>query len=188
MRPSSFARDGSHRPRLGAIFPAWPWALRMHICGGFRVQVAGEPVAFRGRAQQRPLELLQRLVIHGGRDVYAGALADELWPDSDGDAAQHALESCLHRLRKLVGKDSLATRAGRISLDERRVWLDLWALERELDGLDADRGRGAAAGQLDLRRARIRALHRGPVFGEEGPIPAHGLRTRIETRVARALA
>ncbi len=165
---------------------AWPWPLRIEIFGGLRVARSGEPLAIAGRSQRRPLDILSALIALGGRNVDADVLSDALWPDSDGDAAQHALETGLHRLRKLVGKEAIRTRAGHVSLDERVVWLDLWALERELAAFERC-ARLGARGEVATRRERIRALHCGPAFGEATAPESVALRIRLERRVDRAL-
>ena len=46
---------------------------------------------------------MQALIAFGGTEVSAGVLIDALWPDSEGDAAYHALECALYRLRQLFG-------------------------------------------------------------------------------------
>jgi hypothetical protein len=176
LRPPDDARD------LGT----WPWPLRVEIFGGLRLSKDGEPLVSAPRSQRRPLEILEALVALGAREVDANALSDALWPDSDGDAAQHALETGLHRLRKLVGKQAVVQRAGRISLDERTVWLDLWALERELVACERATRRGASAEAASCR-ARIRALHRGPAFGDATAPESVALRARLQRRVERAL-
>jgi LuxR family transcriptional regulator, maltose regulon positive regulatory protein len=55
---------------------------------------------------------------------------DWLWPDSEADAAQKALDVALHRLRGLLGaNDAVRLFDGRLSLDRTRVWVDAWSFE-----------------------------------------------------------
>jgi hypothetical protein len=66
---------------------------------------------------RKPQELLQALVAFGGTEVSAGVLIDALWPNSEGDAAYHALESALHRSRQLLGaRDAVRMDGGKVSL------------------------------------------------------------------------
>ncbi len=58
------------------------------------------PVRFTGKAQRKPLALLQALVAFGGQRVREDRLSEALWPDADGDAAHQALSTTLHRLRR----------------------------------------------------------------------------------------
>ncbi len=43
-----------------------------------------------GKAQRKPRDLLFHLIIANGRDLEQGWLADELWPDADGDQSIHS--------------------------------------------------------------------------------------------------
>ncbi len=47
----------------------WPWPLRVQTLGQFRVFKGGEPLAFTGKAQRRPLDFLKVVIACGGRDV-----------------------------------------------------------------------------------------------------------------------
>ena len=66
----------------------------------------GAPLAFRGKAQKKPLELLKALVALGGEGVETGRLAAILWPEAAGDAAKVSFDSTLYRLRKLLEQDA----------------------------------------------------------------------------------
>jgi LuxR family transcriptional regulator, maltose regulon positive regulatory protein len=76
--------------------------FRVHVLGRFRLLREGAPIAIPSRLR-KPQELLQALIAFGGTEVSAGVLIDALWPDSEGDAAYHALEMTLSRLRQLLG-------------------------------------------------------------------------------------
>ena len=111
----------------------WPWPYKVYVLGRFRLLKADAPVRFSRRAQRKPLELLQALIAFGATDVPARALIDALWPDSEGDAGYHALESALYRLRQLLGApDALRMASSRLSLDRSQFWVDMWELEDEL--------------------------------------------------------
>ncbi|MCK7497369.1 MAG: hypothetical protein MZW92_46165 [Comamonadaceae bacterium] len=74
-------------------------------------------------------------------------LAELLWPEADGDAAQRAFDTTLHRLRKLLGHErAVVLSEGRLSLNPTVCWVDAWTLERligKLDGLLKGRTRPA---------------------------------------------
>jgi DNA-binding SARP family transcriptional activator len=56
-----------------------------------------------------------------------------LGPDSEGDAAYHALESALYRLRQLLGaRDAVRMEGGKVSLNRDQLWVDMWKFEEEL--------------------------------------------------------
>jgi hypothetical protein len=113
---------------------AWPWPLRICALGAFEITIDEAPLTFNGKAQKRPLELLQALVAFGGVGVAESTLCDALWPDAEGDAARKSLEVATHRLRKLLGHDrSILVRAGKLSLNRELVWVDCWSFERKLE-------------------------------------------------------
>jgi DNA-binding SARP family transcriptional activator len=110
----------------------WPWPIKIFTLGRFEVRREGEPIRFSGKTQKRPLALLKGLIALGGENVSEDRLSDLLWPDADGDAAQDALATTLHRLRQLLTYDAIRRQAGRLSLDRHHCWVDVWALDRML--------------------------------------------------------
>ncbi len=62
------------------------------------VRVSNVPVALR----EAERALLFAIAYRPG-PVSSDALADELWPDRDGDVAKNALRVCMHRLRRALG-------------------------------------------------------------------------------------
>jgi LuxR family maltose regulon positive regulatory protein len=106
--------------------------FKVHVLGRFRLLRGGAPIAIPARLR-KPLELLQALIAFGGTEVGAGVLIDALWPDSEGDAAYHALESALYRLRQLLGtRDAVRMEGGKVSLNRDQLWVDMWEFEEEL--------------------------------------------------------
>jgi len=104
----------------------------VHVLGRFRLFTGDTPVTIPPRLR-KPQELLQALTAFGGTEVSAGVLIDALWPDSEGDAAYHALESALYRLRKLLGaRDLVRMEGGKVSLNRDQLWVDMWEFEEEL--------------------------------------------------------
>jgi DNA-binding SARP family transcriptional activator len=100
--------------------------FRVHVLGRFRLLTEDTPVSIPPRLR-KPQELLQALIALGGTEVSAGALIDALWPDSEGDAAYHALEPALYRLRQLLGaRDAVRMEGGKVSLDRDQLWVDVW--------------------------------------------------------------
>src|SRR5579859_3259172 len=83
--------------------------FKVSVLGRFQVLKDDASIRSSRRAQRKPLELLQALIAFGGTEVGAHVLTDALWPDSEGDAGYHALESALYRLRQLLGSHSAVT-------------------------------------------------------------------------------
>jgi len=163
-------------PPPAAAGDDWPWPFKVYVFGSFQVLKGDAPIRFSRRTQRKTLELLQALIAFGGTEVAAGSLTDALWPDSDGDAAYHALESALYRLRLLLGAPGAVTMAGsKLTLDRRYFWVDMWAFERELQA-NAERGADAA-----VRFAGLRELYRGHFLQQDSDRP-WALKTRQTLR------
>jgi len=111
----------------------WPWPVKIFTLGRFEVWRDGELIRFSGKAQKRPLSLLKGLIALGGENVREDRLSDLLWPDADGDAAQDALSTTLHRLRQLLTHEAICRQAGWLRLARRHCWVDVWALDHMLE-------------------------------------------------------
>jgi tetratricopeptide (TPR) repeat protein len=182
--------------RLGRLVPppggapaSWPWSVRVRLLGTFELQGCGGPVTFGRKVPKKTIELLQALALRAGAAVPDRALADLLWPDADGDAAQHSLRTALYRLRRLLEVPEAVSRAGgALALDGRCCWTDLGELARRLN----DAARLARTTQPDaalLRRAVNRAadLYRGPLLPQVEAPWAVEERARLRRRVGEVL-
>jgi len=139
--------------------------FRVHVLGRFRVLTGGAPIIIPPRLR-KPQELLQALIAFGGTEVSAGVLIDALWPDSEGDAAYHALESALYRLRQLLGaREAVRMEGGKVSLDTDQLWVDMWEFEQELQRPhDPEASDGERIG-------RLRRLYQGHFLQHEAEKP-----------------
>ncbi len=166
----------------------WPWPYRLYTLGRFSIVKDDQPLALSGKGQKKSLELLKTLVALGGRDVSQQQLAEILWPDADGDAAQHAFETALYRLRKLFGDETpLILKDGRLSLDARVFWVDCWALERLLSKVE-DTLRTASSAGIEPLTNKLFGLYRGLFLGREADVSAAlPLRERLRSRFLRTL-
>jgi DNA-binding SARP family transcriptional activator len=172
---------------------AWPWAFRVRTLGAFNLLRHDEPMPAAGKAQRRPLELLQALIAQGGERVAVDRLAESLWPRIDGDSAHRSFTSTLHRLRKLLGEDrALVLHESKLTLDRRYFWIDTWAFEELVTEIDAaQRAPRASAGRpgLDGLAQRLLDLYRGPFLSAEPEAPWQlQRRERLRSRFARAAA
>jgi DNA-binding SARP family transcriptional activator len=172
---------------------AWPWPVKVFTLGRFELVRDGEPVQFSGKAQKRPLGLLKALIALGGEDVSEERLADLLWPDAEGDAAQQALATTVHRLRRLLGRDeTLRRQAGRLSLDRRHCWVDAWAVEallaRAEDAISGFQPGEDAWEQSANRTERAANLYRGDFLRADPDAPwARPMTERLRSRLVRQL-
>lgn len=179
-------------PEDGEAPAAWPWAVEVRALGGFEVRANGAPLAFSGKAQKKPLELLKALVALGGRGVEWPRIAAILWPDASGDAAKVSFDSTLYRLRKLLGTESaLALAEGKLSLDARQCWVDVWQFERIVQDVDA-RLAGAAGLSDQSAVAESRRLldtYAGHFLGaDEDAAWSAAMRDRLRAKLIRTVS
>jgi len=164
---------------------AWPWPLRIHALGRFEVVRDGAPLAFRGKAQKKPLELLKALVSLGAEGVEASRLAAILWPDAYGDAAKVSFDSTLYRLRKLLGVESaLVLNEGKLSLDPRQCRVDVWVFERVAREADSI---GAADDPAAVARRLLDAYPGHFLAADEDQPWLMGLRDRLRSKLVRTV-
>jgi DNA-binding SARP family transcriptional activator len=169
-------RHGIMPPEPATAAENWPWPVRIYTLGRFDVLRDDEPLLrSSGKVQLKPLELLKCLCALGGRAVAQDSVTDALWPDAEGDAADQALRTTLHRLRKLLQSDRAVRLEDRqLHLDPHIVWVDCLAFDRvarqpllaDRDGLrralDAYRGvflQGESATWTIAFREQLRAQH-----------------------------
>ncbi len=164
---------------------AWPWRIRIEALGGLRIAYEDGPLPNR-KPQRKPLELLRLLVAYGPNGVRTEAAANALWPEAAGDAAGHALETTVYRLRRLLGDPTaLSQRGGRLALDPARVFVDAWAVEALADRAEKLKRRGALDAARRVSEAAAR-LDRGDLFGDE-PDPSLSFARERLRRLTRRL-
>jgi len=168
------------------LLEAWPWPVKIHTLGRFGILVDDLPMT-PSASHKKPIELLQALIALGGREVDEGRLAETCWPEAEGDAAMQNLKVNVHRLRKLLppgGKwDTLAWSDRKLSLDARRVWIDLWALERELGLLE--QAASPSSTQQIAATQRVLGLWRGELFPGNTASWALGAREKLRNKLLR---
>jgi hypothetical protein len=174
----------------------WPFSYRIRALGIFELtretrHLGARPLNRRetvGSSPLRgmPLRLLQTILAFGARRVRDVDLIDALWPDAEGDAGRRVLDTTLHRLRRQLGAEDVVRFAeGRVSLDERRCWVDVWALEHAL--AEAERQVNGCAPGLALSPIvpHLLALYRGPLLAEERGVWINGPRNRLAAKFRR---
>ncbi len=164
------------RHRLAPADPAtvserWPWPIRLYTLGRFEILLDDVPLRSSGKAQHKPLELLKCLCAFGGQAVAQDRVTDALWSDAEGDAADQALRTTLHRLRKLLGHDQVLRLEDRhLHLDPRLLWADCLAFDRA-----AHHPRMVDRASLELALGR----YRGPFLNGESASWAMAFRDRL---------
>lgn len=149
----------------------WPWPVSIGTLGHFEIRLYGRPMEFGRKAPRKLLALLKALIALGGTAVSESALIDALWPDEDGDAAHGAYTMAIIRLRKLLAEsDLLVQHGGKLSLDRRRCWVDIWAFGEAVDRATA----ADHAASFDVVRpdeARSLSLYKGSFLSEDLDAP-----------------
>jgi len=139
--------------------------IEVRTLGRFEVVKNGQVLRFEGKLQRKPFGLLKALVAIGGHSVPQDKLIDILWAGALQGDEQKTFDVTVHRLRKLLGHDKAITVSNRcVSLNQAVIWIDLWALDRELamvipvahDSIpDAAQLERAASAILDLYRGQF---------------------------------
>lgn len=175
-------------PVSGEPVENWPWPYRIYSLGRFSILQNDQPLSLSAKGQKKPLELLKTLIAFGGREVSQAQLTAALWPDTDGDAAQHAFEVTLHRLRKILGDEApLQLKDGRLTLDARRCWVDVWTFERLLSALETRLHEHRSDDLEDLAQQLFR-LYQGALLEHNAELSATlSLRERLRSRFLRNL-
>ena len=177
--------------------PDWPWPIKIFTLGQLEVSVGDLSVTL-GRGRMIPL-LLKTIVAlgaeAGARRIAVARIIAALWPDTDGDAANHAFEMTLLRLRKQIGPEghrAIQLENERLSIHRSVCWTDIDALEvvlKEIAGLDrtasnpdVDPDTLAALGE------RLLALYRGGFAdGDNVPPALVAFDGRLRARVSGAV-
>jgi two-component SAPR family response regulator len=125
--------DQPHDDRSSLDIPNDTPLVSVFTLGRFSLLLNGKPAEYGRKVPRRPLELLKAIVALGGREISTTSLMSALWPDVDGDIAQSSFDTTLHRLRKMLGDARvLVLKEGKLSLDGRYCWVDVWSFERLL--------------------------------------------------------
>ncbi len=183
----------------GRAVECWPWAIRIHLFGGFALQRKNHAAASngRGKAQQKPIAILRALALLGPRGGDRRALARRVWRGVDPDEQGDALDMGIGRARKLLGDDSLIqVQDGRIFLDDKRVFVDTWAFD-EIEQVIRDTERQPPSRlRMEELGQQLIALYVGRLFDDDDSLTASAIlieqfRERfinMVTLLARALA
>ncbi len=172
-------------PEADVTFATWPWPIRIYTLGRFSLVKHDRPVTATGKVQKKPLELLKTIIAFGSRDVSEARLMEALWPNSEGDMARQNLKSTVYRLRKVLELDVLQWCEGKVSLDARYCWVDVWTLERFLNNaLDV------STNELTKLKGNVKQLDKlypGAFLQGEEAAYVLSLRERLRSKVLRLL-
>ena len=137
-------------------------SIEYRVLGPLEAVRLGEPVPLGGAKQRGVLALL---LSRGGEIVPASRLIDEIWAEYPPATAGNLLQGYVAALRKVLGKDAIATRGTGYALLVDDASFDLRKFER----LSAAGGEALAAGHPDEASAAFAdglALWRGPSLAD----------------------
>ncbi|GMQ84176.1 MAG: hypothetical protein BMS9Abin06_0942 [Gammaproteobacteria bacterium] len=156
-------------PTNKPLSDAWPFAIRIFTLGDFSIEVDGKTLPLSGKGQRRPLELLKILIAMGDHEVSQEKVLDALWPDSPVDTTVQALYTTLHRLRKFLRHEAaIEHHDGRLKLNKRMIWLDVWALQSLQKTIDHNlHGAHPDAATIQKHYDQIRHHYQGPFLQHE---------------------
>ena len=108
----------------------WSWPLKIFTMGGFKIYRDGVHIELSRKAQYKPMELLQFLVVHYEKGAEVDQVSSVLWREASFEDAHQTLDTNIHRLKKLLGSnDAVITQAGRVRLNPHKCWVDAAAFE-----------------------------------------------------------
>lgn len=161
----------------------WPWAVHVRVFGRLEVRLHGVPMVSSRKESRRLAELLCLLAAAGATPVAQDQVADQLWPEAEGDAARNSLDNALHRLRKsLGGEDRILLRHGALSLNPERCWTDVRAVEHLLQLAEA-----TPVSDLPALLRGLQAMYRTPLLPDSTFASIALRREALHRRVERTL-
>ena len=153
------------------IMESDPWLLKIYTLGQFELLKDDKPIRFSRKAQQKPLSMLKALIAFGGREVREDQISDALWPEADGDIAYDSFKTTLHRLRKMVGYEkAIQLHEGRLTLDDKLCWVDVWAFEHVLEEAGTHWKDGLMDRAVQFTEKAIQ-MYKGPFLAKETEQP-----------------
>jgi DNA-binding SARP family transcriptional activator len=161
-----------------ATLDGWPWSYRFRVLGTFAIdrtideRQGARPADGSAFSPPRgmPLRLLRAILALGGRGVPDTVLIDALWPDAEGDAGRRVFDTTLHRLRRQLGDDGILRLVdGRLHLDERTCWVDLWAFDASLGKIKEAVRLGSSSATLPTLCRQLLDFYRGPLLDDALP-------------------
>ncbi|GIH08002.1 hypothetical protein Rhe02_60690 [Rhizocola hellebori] len=103
--------------------------LRIHLFGGFRVQVGGQPVPPELWRRSSATALVKLLALSPGHRLHREQAIDTLWPSLSQQAGAARLNKALHFARRALAAEQVRLRDDLLSLEAGVLWVDVDAFE-----------------------------------------------------------
>lgn len=112
-------------PVNDTVSERWPWDVRISTLGGFAIASQQNRLVLSAKTPRKLLELLTLLICGAGDGISREKICEVLWPDSDADLALQALNTAVHRLRKLLRQNEVVVTDGyRLLLNPKLCYVD----------------------------------------------------------------
>jgi predicted ATPase/DNA-binding SARP family transcriptional activator len=131
-------------------------APRVCLLGGFSVATTDGLVEERAWRLRKAKALVKLLALAPERRLHRERLADQLWPDRDGESAANNLHQALHAARRAIGADALRLTDGVVALEA----------QVDVDGFEAAAAAARASGDVSAYEAAL-DLHAGELLPED---------------------
>ena len=151
------------------------------MLGPLEATVDGAAVPLGGRRQGAVLAVL---LAHANETVPVERLIDGVWDDEPPETAANVLQGYVSQLRKVLGREVIATRGRGYAVSVGSGEIDLDRFEQKAATAMAERTRGSAAAASELLSAAL-AIWRGPALSDLADLPAAGAaRTSADAAIA----
>lgn len=165
----------------------WPWPVMIRTLGWFDLNVCGSPPS---KSRRKPLDLLKALISLGGEQVRQESVEDLLWPEAEGDMARISFKTTLSRLRKIIGEKAIDVKDGKVTLNPKLVWVDLWAFEslaERVSQLSRDRSKLKSSGEIERLGDLVLEIYRGDFLASDDEVWIDVTRKRLASRCAKTI-
>ncbi len=167
----------------------WPWPVRIHTLGEFRVEIDGNTSPPSRKPEKRPWDLLKILVVAGPGGMSTDQAVENIAPEKNRKTAYNIYSLALHRLRLRLGAaDAVLTRSGRVALNPDLCWVDVWNFVNLTKGVHDNAPRPADSRRQAAQLDRALTLYQGPFDAEGSDHPdLHAYIEQISRRFIRVI-
>ncbi|MDH5694132.1 MAG: winged helix-turn-helix domain-containing protein, partial [Gammaproteobacteria bacterium] len=108
----------------------WPWSIKISTLGRFEVYIDQGTELVDTKKNRKPLQIIEAIIAYRSDVCPRKHVVDLLWPEKSDKAADHALDTAIYRLRKVLkSDDAVVVNKGNISINRSLVWVDCYALD-----------------------------------------------------------
>ncbi|MDX1811124.1 MAG: BTAD domain-containing putative transcriptional regulator [Gammaproteobacteria bacterium] len=171
-------------PDNGNLVPNnWPYPISINTMRDFTVLVDNESLIQKRKSSKKVFYLLKAIIAFGGQEISNDRLAHAVWPDLEGDAAINTLTTTLHRLRKLLGADTIIVHNGCVTLNKQLVWVDVWHILKLLSQI---KNRDINSNSIEMMSGALKIYQQAFLKDDEDLPWTNSLRYQIQYKLIHA--